>query len=477
VTTPGPVILQAKDVTKTFTTPDGRALNGANPGVAMVFQSFALLPWLTVQQNVELAMAAREVPEAERRAKALSAIDLIGLDGFESAYPKELSGGMRQRVGFARALAVQPDALLMDEPFSALDVLTAANLRTELTRLWDNREFPTKAVLIVTHNIEEAVQLADRILVLSSNPGRIMAELPVTLRRPRGRHEPGFEELVDTVYGILTGREEAVAEAVASSAPGPGLTPSDVPLPGVSAGGLSGLLEILAARGGRDGLAELADDLSFEVDDLLPLVDAAVLLGLAKVENADLEITGHGREFATADIDSSKALFGKLAAERAPLIKAIVNGLHATADGTLREGFFLDLLRRGFPDDEARQQLDIAIDWGRYGELFEYDAESGQLVLGSDPAKVGVLCLRGALSGAGGRAGWRGGAIRGGSRARPPRTGRRRTRSPGGCAGGRRRPRRRYSAGASLRCGWSRTTARTAGSAAPGWARGRAGSA
>jgi NitT/TauT family transport system ATP-binding protein len=445
VTTPGPVILEAKGVIKTFTTPDGRALpvldgvsltlregeivallgrsgsgkstflrciagliaptagtvsyrgtplNGANPGVAMVFQSFALLPWLTVQQNVELAMQAREVPEADRHAKALHAIDLIGLDGFESAYPKELSGGMRQRVGFARALSVDPDALLMDEPFSALDVLTAANLRGELTRLWEGHDFPVKAVLIVTHNIEEAVQLADRILVLAANPGRIRAELPVTLPRPRDRHEPGFEQLVDTVYGILTGREEAAEQAVdlarATGSPGPVLTPSEVPLPDVSAGGLSGLLEILAAKGGKDGLAELADDLSFEVNDLLPLVDAAVLLGLAEVHSSDLQITDAGREFATGDIDTSKTLFGKLASERAPLIKAIVKGLNATSDGTLREGFFLDLLRRGFPDDEARRQLDIAIDWGRYGELFEYDAESGQLVLGSDPAKVGV---------------------------------------------------------------------------------------
>jgi NitT/TauT family transport system ATP-binding protein len=445
VTTPGPVILEAKNVTKTFTTPDGHSLpvldgvsltlregeivallgrsgsgkstflrciagliapttgtvtyrgtplNGANPGVAMVFQSFALLPWLTVQQNVELAMQAREVPEAERQAKALHAIDLIGLDGFESAFPKELSGGMRQRVGFARALSVDPDALLMDEPFSALDVLTAANLRGELTRLWEGHDFPVKAVLIVTHNIEEAVQLADRILVLAANPGRIRAELPVTLPRPRDRHEPGFEQLVDTVYGILTGREEAAEKAVtaahATGLPGPTFTPSEVPLPDVSAGGLSGLLEILAAKGGKDGLADLADDLSFEVNDLLPLVDAAVLLGLAEVHDADLQITDAGREFATGDIDASKTLFGKLASERAPLIKAIVKGLNATSDGTLREGFFLDLLRGGFSDEEARRQLDIAIDWGRYGELFEYDAETGQLVLGSDPAKVGV---------------------------------------------------------------------------------------
>jgi NitT/TauT family transport system ATP-binding protein len=441
--TTGPVILEARGVTKTFTTPDGRALpvldgvsltlregeivallgrsgsgkstmlrciagliapsagtvsyrgqvlNGANPGVAMVFQSFALLPWLTVQQNVELAMEARSVPLAARQEKALRAIDLIGLDGFESAYPKELSGGMRQRVGFARALAVEPDALLMDEPFSALDVLTAANLRGELTRLWEGHDFPVKAVLIVTHNIEAAVQLADRILVLSANPGRIRAELPVPLPRPLDRQSPSFEQLVDTVYDILTGREEAAASAVASHAssggPAPGLTPSETPLPEVSAGGLSGLLEILAARGGSDGLADLADDLSFEVDDLLPLVDASVMLGLAEVHDADLEITDVGREFATADIDAGKLLFGQRAAQHAPLIKAIVSGLRATADGTLREGFFLDLLRRGFSGDEARKQLDIAIDWGRYGELFEYDAESGQLVLGSDPAKV-----------------------------------------------------------------------------------------
>jgi NitT/TauT family transport system ATP-binding protein len=440
----GPVIVEATGVTKTFTTPDGRALpvlddisltlregeivallgksgsgkstmlrciagliapsagtvayrgtplNGANPGVAMVFQSFALLPWLTVQQNVELAMQAREVPEEERHDKALRVIDLIGLDGFESAYPKELSGGMRQRVGFARALAVEPDALLMDEPFSALDVLTAANLRGELTRLWDNREFPTKAVLIVTHNIEEAVQLADRILVLSSNPGRIRAELAVDLQRPRDRHDPGFEQLVDTVYGILTGREEAAERAAVASAEGvpgaPAPTPAQLPLPEVSGPGLSGLLEILAARGGRDGLAELADELSFEIDDLLPMVDAAVMLGMAEVHDADLEITDLGREFATGDIDSSKIMFGEVISERAPLIKAIMRALQATADGILREGFFLDLLRRGFSAEEARRQLDIAIDWGRYGELFEYDAESGQLVLGSDPVKVG----------------------------------------------------------------------------------------
>jgi NitT/TauT family transport system ATP-binding protein len=441
VTRTGTVIIEAESVTKTFTTPDGHALpvlegvsfalaegeivallgksgsgkstllrcvagliapssgsvsyrgtplTGANPGVSMVFQTFALLPWLTVQQNVELGLEARGVADGERSERALNAIDLIGLDGFESAYPKELSGGMRQRVGFARAIVTQPDALLMDEPFSALDVLTAENLRGELVKLWEGHGAPIKSILIVTHNIEEAVLLADRVLVLSSNPGRIRAELSVELPRPRDRHSSRFEALVDTIYGILTGREQAAvdaleAEAAAPAARGhpgrPMATPINTPLPDVSPGGLSGLLEILAARGGKDGLAEIADDLSFEIDDLLPLTDAAVLLTLARIDGSDIEITAEGKEFAAADILTSKQLFARQAAKHAPLVRTITQALAATADHTLRIGFFLDLLRRGFSPSEARSQLDTAIDWGRYGELYDYDSDDAELTL------------------------------------------------------------------------------------------------
>ena len=437
----GAVIVQAESVTKTFTTPDGHALpvlegvsftlsegeivallgksgsgkstllrcvaglispssgsvsyrgtplTGANPGVAMVFQTFALLPWLTVQQNVELGLEARGVAGAERAERALRAIDLIGLDGFESAYPKELSGGMRQRVGFARAIVTEPDALLMDEPFSALDVLTAENLRGELVKLWEGHGAPIKSILIVTHNIEEAVLLANRVLVLSSNPGRIRAELTVELPRPRDRHGSRFEALVDTIYGILTGREQAAAdaleaEAAAQAAPGPAVqpmaTPINTPLPDVSPGGLSGLLEILAARGGRDGLAEIADDLSFEIDDLLPLTDAAVMLTLARIDGSDIEITADGKEFAAADILTSKQLFAGYAAKHAPLVRTITQALAATADHTLRIGFFIDILRRGFSLSEARSQLDTAIDWGRYAELYDYDSDDEELTL------------------------------------------------------------------------------------------------
>jgi NitT/TauT family transport system ATP-binding protein len=379
----------------------GTPVTGANPGVAMVFQTFALLPWLTVQQNVELGLEARGVREKERAERALRAIDMIGLDGFESAYPKELSGGMRQRVGFARAIVTEPDALLMDEPFSALDVLTAENLRNELVKLWEGKGAPVKSILIVTHNIEEAVLLADRVLVLSSNPGRIQAELTVDLPRPRDRHGAKFESLVDTIYDILTGREQAARKVVeagtgaaapagagqaagagsAGTGQAPAPTPVNTPLPAVSPGGLGGLLEILAARGGKDGLAEIADDLSFEIDDLLPLTDAAVLLRLARIEGSDIELTADGKEFAAADILTSKQLFARHAARHAPLVRTITQALAATDDHTLREGFFLDVLRRGFSPQEARNQLDTAIDWGRYAELYDYDRDDEKLTL------------------------------------------------------------------------------------------------
>ena len=371
----------------------GQRLNGANPGVAMVFQTFALLPWLTVQTNVEMGLEARGVPPEERRRRALEVIDVIGLDGFESAYPKELSGGMRQRVGFARALVVHPDALLMDEPFSALDVLTSENLRTELLNLWageGSTPFPTKAIMIVTHNIEEAVQMADRILILSSNPGRVRAEIADDLPRPRDRHTPEFEALVDRLYGIMTNREDPAAAPPVPAVEPAMASPTDLALPHASVGGMAGLLEILAHRGGRDDLPELAQELTFEVDDLLPITDAAELLGLAKVEDADLQLTAPGEQWVNADILTSKSIFAKQARERAPLVRAIVRALEATADGTLNERFFLDLLRRGFSEDEAQAQLDTAIDWGRYGELYDFDAMSGQLELTQPEERAAV---------------------------------------------------------------------------------------
>ena len=359
----------------------GRALVGANPGVAMVFQTFALLPWLTVQQNVELGLEARGVGEAERAQRAERAIDLIGLDGFESAYPKELSGGMRQRVGFARALVVEPEVLLMDEPFSALDVLTAENLRGELLELWETAEFPVKAIVMVTHNIEEAVTLADRIVVLDSNPGRIKTELPVVLSRPRDRNAPEFVGLVEHIYALITGRVEQPPTPTADLR----RTPTSAPLPHASVDALSGLAEIMVPLGPLS-VAELADDLYLEVDDLLPLIDALELLEFAQVEAGQIRLTPEGQTFAGADIQASKEMFAAATLARAPLVRAIFNGLERAGDHTLRIGFFRDVLRRGFSEAETNRQLDIALGWGRYAELYSFDADHDELTL--DPAQV-----------------------------------------------------------------------------------------
>ncbi|QWL33083.1 nitrate/sulfonate/bicarbonate ABC transporter ATP-binding protein [Rathayibacter toxicus] len=370
----------------------GQPLTGANPGTAMVFQSFALMPWLTVQENVELGLRAAGIEEKERRTRALAAIDLIGLDGFESAYPRELSGGMRQRVGFARALVLRPDVLLMDEPFSALDVLTSENLRSEIASLWAQPDFPTSCICIVTHNIEEAVILADRVLVLGANPGHIMAEISVPLPRPRDRRSPTFAAVVDRLYAILTDRDPTTTARATTG-------PLTHPLPDASVGGLAGLIEIVYAHDGQADLPDLADELSFEVDDLLPLVEAGRMLGLLEVEGAQAFLTDTGKAWYTADILRRKELFATVAATDAPLVRTIITALENSNDGALRDDFFRDLLRRRFSAGEAEKQLEIAIDWGRYGELFDYDADTGEFVLSEIAA--GLLLTPGFIDGEG----------------------------------------------------------------------------
>ncbi|MFJ2606360.1 nitrate/sulfonate/bicarbonate ABC transporter ATP-binding protein [Streptomyces sp. NPDC091279] len=353
----------------------GRPLTGANPGTAMVFQTFALLPWLTVQQNVELGLEARGIPAGQRAEAAVQAIDLIGLDGFESAYPKELSGGMRQRVGFARALVVEPDVLMMDEPFSALDVLTAENLRGELMELWESGQFPTRAIVLVTHNIEEAVLMADRIVVLGSRPGTIKATFEVGLDRPRDRDAPAFEDLIDRVYRVMTGR--AKETRVPGRPEGVELdkrTAANTPLPPASVDGLSGLAELVAHHDGRWDLADLADDLGLEIDDVLPLVDALDLLGFARISDDDLILTANGTAYAGADVQESKAIFAE-AALGTPLVRLITTSLRQNPEGTLRAGFFRDVLAHHYTSEQVTGQLETATDWGRYAELYAYDAD------------------------------------------------------------------------------------------------------
>jgi NitT/TauT family transport system ATP-binding protein len=356
----------------------GTPLSQCSPSVAIVFQSFALFPWLSVLENVEAPLLARGMTHADRHRRALQALATVGLKGFENAYPKELSGGMKQRVGFARALAVEPEILFMDEPFSALDVLTAENLRGELLDLWLARKIPTRGIFLVTHNIEEAVLLADRILVLGRDPARIRADFRVPLEHPRDRKSAAFLLYVDYIYKVMTQPELELAPPTASHA---GAKPAPQALPHARPGGIAGLLELLVDRGGSEDMYHVADELHLETDDLLPIIEAAVLLGFAKAREGDAEITPEGSAFATADIPTQKVLFREAALARVPLLQQIRAALEKKSDRTMPLEFFHDLLDEHFAEESTRQQLETALSWGRYGEIFTYDPETDRIRL------------------------------------------------------------------------------------------------
>lgn len=357
----------------------GQPLDGQVPNVTIVFQSFALFPWLTVLENVEAPLEARGMTPIDRRKRALRMLDTVGLDGFETAYPKELSGGMKQRVGFARALVVEPEVLFMDEPFSALDVLTAENLRGELMELWLNKQIPTSAIFIVTHNIEEAVLMADRVVVLGRNPGRIRSDFEVALPHPRDRKTNRFIELVDYIYRIMTQPEVEhtlpTTHAVASRA----VRAKYPMLPHARPGGISGLLELLSDRGGREDLYRLADELSLDVDDLLPIVEGATLLRFATLHEGDVEVSAEGQTFAEADILARKVLFRKAALANVAILQQMDSILKAKSDHSISDEFFHDILDEHFSEDEVKRQLETALHWGRYAEIFDYDSNTGRL--------------------------------------------------------------------------------------------------
>jgi NitT/TauT family transport system ATP-binding protein len=353
----------------------GRPVVGVNPHATIVFQTFALFPWLTVEQNVTVALKARGVDPATRHATALRLIDTVGLDGFERAYPRELSGGMRQKVGFARAMAVEPELLCLDEPFSALDVLSAEALRGELLELWLDKKLPTRAILMVTHNIEEAVLMADRIVVMGKNPGHVVTEIPVGLRHPRARKDTAFQGLVDRVYAVVAGRTPAEGEAVAAQ-----VHPRRLPAARINA--LSGLMERLDQEGGRSDLYRLGADLQLELDDLLPILEAAEFLGFARVAEGDAFLTPLGKAFAEASILSRKQIVaGRIL--RHPTILWIFETLEKDDNQRVARSFFLDKLRNDF-GDKAASQLDLAVRWARYAELFAFDDDSDELYLEPD---------------------------------------------------------------------------------------------
>ena len=352
---------------------EGEPIKGPYPGVAMVFQSFALFPWLTVQQNVELGLEAQRTPAAEREKRAEEAIALIGLGGFESAYPKELSGGMRQRVGFARALVVHPELLLMDEPFSALDVLTAETMRTDIIDLWIEGRLPIRSILMVTHNIEEAVLMSDRILILSSNPGRIIHEIKVTLPHPRNRDDPRFRQQVDDIYARMTARAlgDRADGKTAGGFPGVGV---GMALPAVSMGELAGLMEALSGSpDGRADLPALAEELNFEIDDLFPIAETLQLLRFAEVAQGDIQLTLAGRRFAESDLEDRKRLFAEHLVAYVPLAALIKRVLDERPNHRARAARFSEELEDFMSEDYAEETLKAVVDWCRFAELFTYD--------------------------------------------------------------------------------------------------------
>jgi NitT/TauT family transport system ATP-binding protein len=358
----------------------GRRVEGPAEGIAMVFQTFALFPWLTVLQNVEAGLEALGVGPAESRRRALSAIDLIGLDGFESAYPRELSGGMRQRVGFARALVVEPTILLLDEPFSALDVLTAETIRTDLLDLWIEHKLPTKSMLLVTHNIEEAVFMCDRILLFSSNPGRVSAEIEVAFAHPRNRLDAAFRELVDDIYAKMTARPSG------GTAEQPHRLHLASRLPPVSTNVMAGLIETVAGAPyhGKADLPEIARTLQLEVDDLFPIAEVLQYFGLAEIKEGDIELSADARKFAELDPQARKTMFAQHLLASVPLAQHIRRVLDERPGHRAPRVRFEQELEDYLSDAAAEETLDTVIAWGRYAEIFAYDDQAEMFSL-EDP--------------------------------------------------------------------------------------------
>ncbi len=355
----------------------GAPIEGPAQGVAMVFQGFALFPWMTVLENVQLGLEALGLPQAEIRSRALAAIDLIGLDGYESAYPRELSGGMRQRVGFARAVVVHPNILLMDEPFSALDVLTAENLRTDLVELWGNGKLPIKGIILVTHNIEEAVLMCDRVLLFSSSPAKVSADIAINLPQPRDRTSREFENYVDQIYVEMTAKRiERLRQAQSD-------TGTNMELAHVSPNQISGLIEALAAApyDGKADLPDIAYEQELEVDELFPVAEAMQLLRLAEVEGGDIKLTHMGKRFADGEMNERKEIFSRALISHVPLAAHIRKVLDERASHSAPKTRFLDELEDHMAEDAAEETLKTVVSWARFGELFSYDDDAASFSL------------------------------------------------------------------------------------------------
>lgn len=359
----------------------GQPLQGVNPHTTIVFQSFALYPWLTVQENVEAALQPLGIAGSERVERSVRLLDRVGLHGFEGAYPRELSGGMRQKVGFARAMAVEPELLCLDEPFSALDVLSAESLRGELMELWQSGVIPTKAILMVSHNIEEAVSMADRLVVMDKGPGHIVTQIPVMLPHPRSKKDRAFLNLVDQVYALITGKTQDEKIELGSE---PGTASGNMrALPHVPISQISGLVERVANENNRMDVYQLAREVGLPTDELIPIVEAVELLSFATLDSGDLTLTPLGKEFAEADIQRRKDIFSEQI-QRIPVLRWMEQMLTSAKNQRVDRDVFMTALALDFNPVEAHDQLDTAINWGRYAELFSFDDDTDQLFFGTD---------------------------------------------------------------------------------------------
>ena len=346
--------------------------------INMIFQTFALFPWLTVLENVELGLENLNISKYECHKRALEAIDLIGLDGFESAYPRELSGGMKQRVGFARALVLRPDILLMDEPFSALDVLTANNLKNDFLNLWMNGKTNMKSVVVVTHSIEEAVTMADRVFILASNPGRIVSELPITLHRPRDIQSREFHSLVEKIYSLMVSASDKTIPIteVESNKHKKAISNIDQKIHLIQVNELIGSIEELFAMPYK-GIASLSDlHEIFHINnmgEILHIVETLQILNFATVNNSFIKLNKEGRIFANSNLDERKKTLAKHLLNNISLVSYILEVLHMRSDHKAPLKRFKVHLEDHLSHEDANMTLKSVIAWGRYAEIFSYD--------------------------------------------------------------------------------------------------------
>ena len=349
----------------------GQPMLGLNPGVAIVFQSFALYPWMTVSQNVATVLVARGVPAAEIPARVDQAVRRVGLHGFEDAYPRELSGGMKQRVGIARALAVEPEILCMDEPFSQVDALTAESLRAEVIDIWSAKDAHLSSILMVSHDIKEVAYMADRIVVLGANPGVVRTIVENKLPRPRDYRSPEILRLVDQLHDIITGSE--MPDVAAPAAPA-GIVVIE-PVPDAPPGEIVGLLEYLDARGGSDELFRIVSDTRKEFGRVITVVKAAEMLDFVDTPKRLVLLEPEGHRFLKAETPEARKAIWRERLLKLRLFSDLAGVIQRQGKEGVDSSFVMETLALSLPDENIERTFDTIIEWGRFGDLFEYDEE------------------------------------------------------------------------------------------------------